>query len=43
LTLRGRKDTKSQVPSQQVQARSEDRVRLVTMATEEKARQTRST
>jgi len=43
LTLRGRKDTKSQVPSQQVQARSEDRVRLVTMATEDKARQTRST
>jgi len=33
LTLRGRKDAKGQNPSQQVQARSEDRVRLVTMAT----------
>jgi NADH-quinone oxidoreductase subunit J len=43
LTLRGRKDAKGQNPSQQVQARSEDRVRLVTMATEDKARQTRST
>ena len=43
LTLRGRKDAKGQHPSQQVQARSEDRVRLVTMATEDKARQTRST
>ncbi len=42
LTLRGRKDSKRQVPSQQVQARSEERVRLVTMATEDRARQTRS-
>ena len=33
LTLRGRKDSKRQDPSQQVQARSEDRVRLVTMVT----------
>ena len=42
LTLRGRKDSKKQEPSQQVQARSEERVRLVTMATEDRARQTRS-
>ena len=42
LTLRGRKDSKRQEPSQQVQARSEDRVRLVTMATEDRARQTRN-
>ncbi len=40
LTLRGRKDSKSQDPSQQVRARSEDRVRLVTMASEDRARQT---
>ncbi len=33
LTLRGRKDSKSQNPSRQVKVRSEDRVRLVTMAT----------
>ena len=32
LTLRGRKDSKKQEPSQQVRARSEERVRLVTMA-----------
>jgi NADH-quinone oxidoreductase subunit J len=43
LTLRGRKDTKRQDPSRQVKARSEDRVRLVTMATEDRARQTRNT
>ena len=42
LTLRGRKDSKRQEPSQQVQARSEERVRLVTMATEDRARQTRN-
>ena len=42
LTLRGRKDSKRQVPGQQVQARSEERVRLVTMANEDRARQTRS-
>ncbi len=42
LTLRGRKDAKSQVPSQQVKVRSEERVRLVTMATEGEARQTKS-
>ena len=41
LTLRGRKDSKRQVPSQQVQARSEERVRLVTMESEDRARQTR--
>ena len=40
LTLRGRKDSKKQEPSQQVRARSEERVRLVTMATEDRARQT---
>ena len=39
LTLRGRKDAKRQDPSQQVQVRSEERVRLVTMATEDRARQ----
>jgi len=33
LPLRGRKDSKSQDPSQQIQARSADRVRLVAMAT----------
>ena len=43
LTLRGRKDTKTQDPSRQVRARSEDRVRLVTMATEDRARQTKNT
>ena len=42
LTLRGRKDSKKQEPSQQVRARSEERVRLVTMATEDRARQTRN-
>ena len=34
LTLRGRKDARSQDPSQQVRARREDRVRLVKMAPE---------
>ena len=42
LTLRGRKDSKRQVPGEQVQARSEERVRLVTMKTEDRARQTRN-
>ncbi|MGH6611651.1 MAG: NADH-quinone oxidoreductase subunit J [Burkholderiaceae bacterium] len=42
LTLRGRKDSKKQEPSRQVQVQSEDRVRLVTMKTEEQARQTKS-
>jgi len=39
LTLRGRKDSKSQDPSRQVQARAQDRVRLVSMPTEDRARQ----
>jgi NADH-quinone oxidoreductase subunit J len=43
LTLRGRKDSKRQDPSEQVKARSRDRVRLVTMATEDRARQTKNT
>ena len=43
LTLRGRKDSKRQDPSDQVKARSKDRVRLVTMATEDRARQTKNT
>lgn len=43
LTLRGRKDSKSQDPSQQIRARSEDRVRLVSMGTEERASQTKHT
>ncbi len=34
LTLRGRKDTKSQVPSHQVKVRREDRVRLVDLPSE---------
>ena len=34
LTLRRRKDSRSQEPSQQVRARREDRVRLVTMPSE---------
>ena len=42
LTLRGRKDSKRQVPGEQVQARSEERVRLVTMTSENRARQTKS-
>lgn len=40
LTLRGRKDAKSQVPSRQVKARSEERVRLVSMPTDHSAKQT---
>ncbi|HWL73747.1 MAG TPA: NADH-quinone oxidoreductase subunit J, partial [Burkholderiaceae bacterium] len=43
LTLRGRKDSKSQNPSEQVKARSSDRVRLVTMRNEDRARQTKNT
>jgi len=39
LTLRGRKDSKSQDPSRQIQARAQDRVRLVSMPTEDRARQ----
>ena len=42
LTLRGRKDSKSQDPSRQVRVRREDRVRLVAMATEDDARQTKN-
>ena len=42
LTLRGRKDSKKQEPSRQVRVQSEDRVRLVTMQTEEEARQTKT-
>jgi NADH-quinone oxidoreductase subunit J len=34
LTLRGRKDSKSQVPSQQIRVRREDRVRLVDLPSE---------
>jgi NADH-quinone oxidoreductase subunit J len=34
LTLRRRKDSRGQDPSQQVKARREDRVRLVSMPTE---------
>jgi lipopolysaccharide export system permease protein len=41
LTLRERKDSKYQVPSDQVRVRRGDRVRLVTMATEADARQDR--
>ena len=43
LTLRGRKDSKWQDPSEQTKVRSGDRVRLVTMATEDRARQTKRT
>jgi NADH-quinone oxidoreductase subunit J len=42
LTLRGRKDSKSQDPSRQVRVRRQDRVRLVAMATEQDARQTKN-
>jgi NADH-quinone oxidoreductase subunit J len=42
LTLRSRKDSKYQSPSRQVKVRREDRVRLVTMATDSEARQTKS-
>ena len=42
LTLRGRKDSKSQDPSRQVRVRREDRVRLVAMPTENDARQTKN-
>ena len=41
LTLRGRKDSKSQDPSRQVRVRRQDRVRLVAMSTENDARQTK--
>jgi len=40
LTLRGRKDSKHQDPSQQVKVRRDQRVRLVDMASDEAARQT---
>ncbi len=39
LTLRRRKDSKSQKPSEQVKVRRQDRVRLVNVASEEAARQ----
>ncbi len=39
LTLRRRADSKSQVPSEQVKVRREDRVRLVNVATDAAARQ----
>ena len=42
LTLRGRKDSKSQDPSHQVRVRRQDRVRLVEMPTENDARQTKN-
>jgi NADH-quinone oxidoreductase subunit J len=41
LTLRRRKDSKYQSPSEQVRVRREDRVRLVSMAAEADARQDR--
>jgi NADH-quinone oxidoreductase subunit J len=41
LTLRGRKNTKRQDPSQQVKVRREDRVRLVNMPSETEATQTK--
>lgn len=42
LTLRGRKDSKSQVPSEQVKVKASDRVRLVEMPSDEAGRQTRN-
>jgi NADH-quinone oxidoreductase subunit J len=42
LTLRGRKDTKRQVPSQQVKVKRDERVRLVAMPTDAEGRQTKS-
>ena len=41
LTLRGRKDSKRQDPSQQVKVQRGDRVRLVNMPSDDEARQTR--
>jgi NADH-quinone oxidoreductase subunit J len=41
LTLRGRKDSKRQQPSQQVRVRREDRVRMVDIAADDDGRQTR--
>lgn len=41
LTLRKRKDTKSQTPSQQVRVRKADRVKLVSMQAESDRRQTK--
>ena len=41
LTLRGRKDTKRQDPSQQVTVQKADRVRLLSLPSDEEARQTR--
>jgi NADH-quinone oxidoreductase subunit J len=40
LTLRGRKDSKHQDPSQQVKVRRGDRIRLVNLPSEDAARQT---
>ena len=40
LTVRGRKDSKHQDPSQQVRVVAADRMRLVSMPSEEAARQT---
>jgi NADH-quinone oxidoreductase subunit J len=42
LTLRGRKDTKSQKPGEQVRVKRADRVRLVSMDSENDKRQTRA-
>jgi NADH-quinone oxidoreductase subunit J len=42
LTLRGRKDSKSQDPSRQVKVRREDRVRLVSMPSDDAGRQTKN-
>jgi NADH-quinone oxidoreductase subunit J len=42
LTLRKRKDSKYQDPSQQVKVRREERVRLVSMAPDPEGRQTRA-
>jgi NADH-quinone oxidoreductase subunit J len=41
LTLRGRKDSKHQDPSQQVRVRREDRIRLVPMPSDAEGRQTK--
>jgi NADH-quinone oxidoreductase subunit J len=41
LTLRGRKDVKHQDPSQQVKVQKADRLRLVSMASDDAGRQTR--
>jgi NADH-quinone oxidoreductase subunit J len=41
LTLRGRKDSKTQVPGQQVRVTRDERVRLVSLPTDEAGRQTK--